>query len=316
MQRITTGARKIFERRFASEKSQETLTNRCFMFSSNNYNLLEFILFPADWLNKSKLNQKLRGKTILVTGASYGIGESLIYELAETGAHLILAARTLEKLLEIKMAVEARGATATVFAVDLTKPEQVENLLEELEKLPGGIDVFINNAGKSIRRSIYESLDRLHDFERTMRLNYFAPVQLMLGLIPILEKNKGHVINVSAANVLLQPAPLWAAYQASKTAFDQWFRAVAPELNARGVAASSVYLPLVRTRMIEPTVAYKNAPAMNPQHVARIICKLIVTRKRTYAPWWLIFGQLGSIVFRHPWESLAPRFTKNKDGQK
>ncbi len=282
------------------------------MFSTYDYNLLEFILFPQVWLNKSTLNRKLRGKTIFVTGASYGIGESLIFELAETGAHLILAARTLEKLLEIKTAVEACGGRATVFAVDLTKPEQVQDLLTELEKLPGGIDVFVNNAGKSIRRSIYESLDRLHDFERTMRLNYFAPVQLLLGLIPILEKNKGHVVNVSAVNVLLQPAPLWAAYQASKAAFDQWFRAVAPELNARGVAATTVYLPLVRTRMIEPTAAYKNAPAMNPQHVARIICKLIATRKRTYAPWWLIFGQLGSIIFRGAWETLAPRFIKSE----
>jgi len=145
-----------------------------------------------------------------------------------------------------------------------------------------------------------------------MAINYFAPVQLLLSLIPILKRNKGHIINVSTVNVLLVPFPYWAAYQASKSAFDTWFRSVAPELNAMGIATSSVYLPLVKTRMILPTKAYQKLPAMSPEHVAKIICRLICTRKRKYRPWWMLPGQFASIMFRGIWETAVPAVLKKK----
>lgn len=109
-----------------------------------------------------------------------------------------------------------------------------------LYQLPNGLDVIVSNAGKSIRRSIHDSLDRYHDFTRTMAINYFAPVRLLLSIIPLLEKNKGQIINVSTINALLLPIPYWAAYQASKGAFDTWFRSVAPELNAIGIATTTI----------------------------------------------------------------------------
>lgn len=284
------------------------------MFSKYGYGFLESLLFFSPvWSSETALARCLKGKTVLITGASFGIGECLVEELAKTGAHLILVARTAEKLEQIKVETEKRGGKITIFPTDLTQTAEIEKLLAELRELPDGVDVFINNAGKSIRRSIYESLDRYHDFTRTMSLNYFAPVQLTLGLIPVLEKNQGHIINVSAVNVLLIPAPFWAAYQASKTAFDNWFRCVAPELNAAKIGATTVYLPLVRTRMIAPTQMYDKMPAMNPRHVAKIICGLIVSRKRVYAPWWLIFGQLASTVFRRPYDWFAPRLLKKRD---
>jgi short-subunit dehydrogenase len=265
---------------------------------------MKLFFFPFLWYSKAKLRRQLAGKTVLITGASYGIGECLAEDLAETEARLVLVARTAEKLQDVKQRVERRGGRADVFACDLTQPAQVEELLKRLQQLPGGIDVVISNAGKSIRRSIFDSLDRLHDFSRTMNLNYFGPVQLLLSLIPTLVERKGHVINVSAVNVLLAPAPKWAAYQASKAAFDQWFRSVGPELNARGVATTSIYLPLVRTRMIEPTAAYRNVPAMQPEHVAQIICRALISRRRSYAPWWLMAGQLASVLLRTPWEIM------------
>jgi short-subunit dehydrogenase len=98
------------------------------------------------------------------------------------------------------------------------------------------------------------------------------------------------------------PAPKWAAYQASKTAFDQWMRSVSPELRRKGVNSSNVYLPLVRTRMIAPTKAYDKMPAMKPEHVARIIAGLIAKGKGTYKPWWAFFGILASVLFRRIWE--------------
>jgi short-subunit dehydrogenase len=249
---------------------------------------------------------------VLITGASYGIGECLAESLAETQARLLLVARTADKLTELKQRVEVRGGRADAFPCDLTSVAEVQTLLQKLHQLPDGIDVFVNNAGKSIRRSIFDSLDRLHDFTRTMNLNYFGPVQLMLSLIPTLVARQGHVINVSAVNVLLAPAPKWAAYQASKTAFDQWFRSVGPELNARGVSTTSIYLPLVRTRMIEPTQEYKHMPAMRPEHVAQLICRAINSRRRAYAPWWLLPGQLASVLFRWPWETIMSRRLKRQ----
>jgi short-subunit dehydrogenase len=209
--------------------------------------------------------------------------------------------------VEVQKRVEAKGGRADVFPCDLSKTEDVSALANRLGQLPKGIDVFVNNAGKSIRRSIFDELDRLHDFTRTMNLNYFGPVQLMLSLIPTLAARRGHVINISAVNVLLLPMPKWAAYQASKTAFDQWLRCVAPELNARGVCTTTIYLPLVKTRMIEPTEVYRNMPAMRPEEAAQLICKAIVSRKRTYAPWWLVPGQLVSNLFRSPLETIVSR---------
>ncbi len=273
---------------------------------------MKLLFFPFLGFSQAKLYQRLAGKTVLITGASYGIGECLAERLAETGAHLLLVARTTEKLAEVKKRVEARGGRADIFPCDLSSAAQVQTLLAEFQQLPAGVDVFVNNAGKSIRRSIFDSLDRLHDFTRTMNLNYFGPVQLMLSLIPVLVARQGHVINISAVNVLLAPLPQWAAYQASKTAFDQWFRSVAPELNARGVSTTTLYLPLVRTRMIAPTAAYKNMPAMQPEHVADLICQAIISRRRVYAPWWLPAGQLASVLFRWPWEVLMSRYLRPK----
>lgn len=276
------------------------------------YSLLEYFLFLPFPLSPKKLRAELAGKTVLITGASYGIGESLAYMLADTRAHLLLVARTEEKLAEVKTRIEQRGGKATIYPTDLSKQEQVEQLTYTLLQIPGGIDIIVNNAGRSIRRSIKDSLGRYHDFTRTMAINYFGPVQLTLSLIPVVEKNKGHIINISALNVLLAPAPYWAAYQASKAAFDNWFRCAIPELNAWGIKTTAIYFPLVRTRMSAPTAAYSNVPAMSPEHAATIICRSIINKNRIYRPWWLFFGQLASLLFWRPWMALNTHYLKRK----
>lgn len=273
---------------------------------------MKLLFFPFLGFSHTQLQERLAGKTVLITGASYGIGECLAELLAETQAYLLLVARTEAKLIEVKQRIEAKGGRADILPCDLRNAAEVQALLDQLQQLPGGIDIFVSNAGHSIQRSIFDSLDRLHDFTRTMNLNYFGSVQLMLGLIPTLEARRGHAINISAVNVLLIPAPKWAAYQASKTAFDQWFRSVSPELNAQGLNTTSIYLPLVRTRMIEPTKVYQNLPAMQPEQVAQLICKAMIERRRTYAPWWLMVGQLGSVLFRGVWEAIAIHHLRRK----
>lgn len=283
------------------------------MAESHKYSLLEHLLFPPKRLNTQKLEKAVKGKTVVITGASFGIGEQLAHRLAAVGAHVVGVARTLEKLEALKIQIESNGGKATIFPSDLTQPDQVKTLIEQLNGLPGGVDILVSNAGKSIKRPLMESLDRFHDFTRTNALNYLGPVQLTLGLIPLLKAHQGQVINISAINVLLAPAPYWAAYQASKAAFDQWFRCAMPELNAAGVATTSLYLPLVKTRMIAPNKAYDKMPAMTPDHVARIICRHMLSRKRKWEPWWNAFGRVGSVILRGPWEFFATRFVKKKN---
>lgn len=277
-----------------------------------NYNLLESLLFAPTYLNKKKLRHVLEGKTILITGASSGIGERVAYVLGEMNVHLILVARREEKLLTMKSEIEKGTAKVSVCKADLRNQEEMERVLAFIHDLPDGLDIVVSNAGLSIQRSITDSLDRYHDFTRTMAINYFAPVQLLLSVIPLLEKNQGQVINVSTINTSLFPMPYWAAYQASKTAFDTWFRSAAPELNVMGIATTSIYLPLVKTPMILPTAAYQNAPAMCPTHVAKIICKSIYTKKKNYSPWWLIFGQLVSVLFRGVFEFIIPKSIRKR----
>lgn len=270
---------------------------------------LEALLFPPTSLHPRALASCLEGKTILITGASSGIGEQLAYLLADYKVHLILVARREDKLRAVKEMVEKRTlpARVTLFPADLRDDEALSGLVRFLHQLPQGLDLVVSNAGHSIHRSIYQSLDRYHDFTRTMAINYAAPVQLLLSVIPLLEQAQGHIIQVSTINVLLHPFPEWAAYQASKSAFDNWFLSVAPELNAAGIATSSVYLPLVRTPMMAPTAAYEKLPAMTASQAARVIGRLMYTRKKTFKPWWVIFGQLGSVLFRGWLEQLLPR---------
>lgn len=296
------------------------------------YSLLERILFPRTAMDMSRLQHVLKGKTILITGASSGIGEQLALLLGRCDVRLILTARNEERLQAVKAAIEGsnyapgeeavqrrnedptetRRANVSIFSADLRDEDQLEALLDFIRMQPGQPDIVISNAGLSIRRSIFDSLDRAHDFSRTIAINYTAPLRLLLALIPRLQQAGGHIVNVSTVNMALIPFPYWAAYLSSKAAFDTWFRAAAPELNARGIATTSVYLPLVRTPMIAPTAAYANMPAMSAEHAARWIAKSLYTRKHRSQPWWLPFGQLASIAGRGVWERIALRVLRGR----
>lgn len=283
----------------------------------HRYSVIERFLFPSARLNEEKLEKAVRGKTVLITGASSGIGEQTALLLGRLPVHLLLVARREDKLQEVKRLIESNGeAQATIVAADMRRDEELEALLQMLHEEQNAPDIVISNAGLSIRRSIYASLDRYHDYTRTMSINYLAPVKLLLSVIPGLERRQGQVINVSTINTSLIPLPKWSAYQASKAAFDTWFRSAAPELNAAGIITTSIYLPLVRTPMIEPTTVYKSMPAMSPEHVARIIAKSIYTKHRKWQPWWLFIGQAASLMLRGLWEKwMARRLGKQRGKQ-
>nr|WP_309098682.1 SDR family NAD(P)-dependent oxidoreductase [Fredinandcohnia onubensis] len=256
--------------------------------------MLESFLFFPTYLNKEKLQAHLTGKTIVITGASSGIGKEVAYQLANIQCHLILVARRGELLKIIKNDIEKQKVKVSIIQADLRNEDELASFLTFLHNQQT-LDIIVNNAGLSIRRSIYESLDRYHDITRTMAINYFAPVKTVLSTIPMLQKSKGQIINVSTINAKLSPVPYFAAYQASKSAFDIWLRSVLPELHTNKIATTSIYLPLVRTPMIEPTPGYRNVPAMSQHHAANIICKSMYTRRKKYQPWWLVFGQLVSV---------------------
>ncbi len=256
----------------------------------------EKILFPPVLLNAEKINRKLKGKTVLITGASKGIGRAIAEQTASNNIHFILVARSIDLLKEVEATLLQKGATIQIIVADLREESDVDSIINQLSH----VDIIISNAGKSIRRSLWDSLDRFTDIDRTAKVNYLGPTRLILGLLPKMKKN-GVIINVSALNVLLNPAKKWAVYQGSKAAFDQWFRSIVPELKQRGVKGKSVYLPLVRTAMIAPTEHYKKYPAMSPEAVAKIIARLMVNKRSRYRPWWLPFVQFFDFFFGRIW---------------
>lgn len=271
------------------------------------------MLFPWFPYSSKKLGKQVHGKTIVITGASFGIGEQLAIELSHHRVHLVLIARSPDKLQEVKSLVEVNGSTASIIPADLYKEEETDRVLDQLKSLPG-IDVFVNNAGKSIMRPLMHSLERYHDVTRTNSLNYLAPVKLIMGLMPILIKQKAQIISVSAINVLLVPAPYWSVYQASKTAFDQWFRCNIAEWKALGISAGRAYFPLVRTRMIEPNPLYKHVPAMPVEQAAKILAKMCYTRRAVYKPWWTVFAESASFFCRRLFEYVSALHVKRKSG--
>jgi NAD(P)-dependent dehydrogenase (short-subunit alcohol dehydrogenase family) len=215
---------------------------------------------------------------VLLTGASSGIGEATARRLGSAGGTVALVARRVEELERVAGEVEARGGTASVHPCDLTDLDAVTAVAGDVLDAHGRVDVLVNNAGHSIRRAIRRSYDRIHDFERTMQLNYLGAVQLTLGVLPIMRAHqRGHIVNVSTYAVQGM-IPRFAAYAASKAALDAFADCVAAEVRHDGVRFTTVHMPLVRTNMIAPTRVYAHLPAISPDRAAGIVCDAIVRR--------------------------------------
>ena len=241
-----------------------------------------------------KLKQRVMGKNILITGASSGIGLTTAYQLADAGAHVILVARTKETLEQVKQDIEARGGRATVFPCDLNDLKAIDEVAKQILAEIDNIDILINNAGRSIRRAVHESVDRFHDFERTMQLNYFGAVRLVMNLLPhMMVRRSGHIINISSIGVLAN-ATRFSAYVASKAAMDAFSRCLSAEVNSHKIATTSIYMPLVRTPMIAPTKIYKYVPTLSPEEAADLIAYAIVKRPKKVATH---LGRLASITY-------------------
>jgi NAD(P)-dependent dehydrogenase (short-subunit alcohol dehydrogenase family) len=273
------------------------------------------------------LRHALQDRVILITGASSGIGRAVSLEASRHGARVILVSRTKEKLDEVKQEIEKVGGRAYVYPTDLADMDACGEMLDRVLKEHGFVDVLINNAGRSIRRSMEASYDRFHDFQRTMQLNYFGAVKLMLGVLPVMrERKSGHIINIASIGAQAYP-PRFGAYVASKAALAGLARCVGPEVSDYGVAITNVYMPLVRTPMIAPTSMYRNFPTISPEEAAELVMSAILTRPPEVST---RLGKLGELVdvlspgllhlvmtaAYHAFPESAPDAKAKKDGQK
>ncbi|HJR25047.1 MAG TPA: SDR family NAD(P)-dependent oxidoreductase, partial [Acidimicrobiales bacterium] len=215
-----------------------------------------------------------------------GIGAAAARRLARAGAVVLLVARRVEELAALRDEIERAGGRAYVHPCDLADPEAVEALATRVLEDHGHVDVVVSNAGKSIHRWISQSYDRFHDFERTTQVNYLGPARLIVALLPSMRaRGQGHLVSVGTAGAYFG-APGWTAYVASKTAFDTWLRGVAPEAAVDGVTTTTLYLTLVRTPMVGSSAGLTRAPSMHVDEAAGMVCRAIVERPRTIAPWW------------------------------
>jgi NAD(P)-dependent dehydrogenase (short-subunit alcohol dehydrogenase family) len=267
---------------------------------------IDLVANPARISDPDKLRAAISGKNVLVTGASFGVGEATARKVAAAGATVLVVARSADRLHDLAASINAGGGKAVAYPTDLTDEVAVGALTKQIGEEHGALDIVVSNAGKSLRRSLHDQYDRPHDFQRTIDINYLGPIQLLLGVLPAMrEQHRGHIVNVSSVAVRVPPGPQWGVYQASKGAFDRWLRSVAPELHADGVDVSSVYFALVRTRMIEPTPILRKLPGLDPDEAADVIAKAIIQRPRTIAPPWVGPVELASVLLAGPADRAA-----------
>ena len=245
-----------------------------------------------DLLIDRTLKGTVKGKVVLITGGSSGIGLATAHKVAAAGATTIIIARDPEKLAAAKKEIEAKGHSVVTYSADVSDASQCEELVRKLEDVHGGVDILVNNAGRSIRRAIENSFDRYHDFERTMSVNYYGALRLTLGLLPMMiKKRRGHVINISSIGVLTN-APRFSAYVASKAAMDAWTRCASSEFADMGIQFTTINMPLVKTPMIAPTKIYNQVPTLNPDEAADMVVEGIVYKPVRIATRLGVFGEV------------------------
>jgi NAD(P)-dependent dehydrogenase (short-subunit alcohol dehydrogenase family) len=258
-------------------------------------------LDPDLFIDRS-LSGRVKDKVVVVTGGSSGIGQATALKLADAGAKVVIVARDPEKLEATRKEIEGRGGRCFVYSCDLTDMGAIDALSQKILAEHRVVDFLVNNAGRSIRRAVLNSLDRFHDFERTMQLNYFGAVKLILAFLPkMAEQKRGQIINISSIGVLSR-APRFSAYVASKSALDAFSECAASEFLDRGIYVTTINMPLVRTPMIAPTKIYENVPTLSPEEAADLVVEAIVHRPVRIATRLGIFAAIS--------HAIAPKITQ------
>ena len=229
------------------------------------------------------LQQRVSGRAVVITGASSGIGEALANRLGDAGAKVLLVARSADKLDAVKRSIEARGGTAFAYPGDLSDAEDTQRLISTVLEQHAQVDILVNNAGISIRRSVQKSYDRVHDFERTLSLNFLGAVRLIMGFLPGMRAQKqGQIINVSTIGVQVN-VPRYGAYIASKAALDAFSRVLAVEALKDGVKVTTIYMPLVKTPMMKSTTIYDAFPMRTAEQATDLVVEGIIRQPKRVA---------------------------------
>lgn len=227
---------------------------------------------------RRRVRRDLTGKHVLITGASSGIGRAAALAVAAKGAVVLLLARREEELAGVVLEVRAAGGLAYGYRCDVTDPESAEHAVKTILDEHDHVDMLVNNAGRSIRRAVHRSTDRIHDFERTMAVNYFGAVRMTLALLPQMrERKSGHIVNISSAGVQVA-TPRFAAYLASKAALDKFAEVTAAEMLADNITFTTIHMPLVRTPMIAPSG--NQGPSESPEWAAATIVRALSERPK------------------------------------
>ena len=244
------------------------------------------LAYPTISLSPDITREYFSGKWVLVTGASHGIGRALTEKLISAGANVFLIARSEEDLRLLCAKAKQTGSSADYCAIDLRDREKLKQLCQRLRKTLPQLDYFFCNAGKSIHRKVNDAQDRLHDYDRTIDLNYRSLVALSLAILPVLKASKGRIIYSSSVSTLYPMAPGWSAYHASKSAANTWCETANSEFAPLGVRVQIAFLPLVHTAMSDVNEQYKHLPAYSPADAANILLKLAIRKNKSYKPWW------------------------------
>ncbi len=248
------------------------------------------------------LEGKIKGKVVVVTGGTSGIGEATAIKLSEAGAKVVIVARDPEKAHATLAKIKEAGGHAKFYSCDLADLASCDKLVASVLKDYGACHYLVNNAGRSIRRGIANSFDRFHDFERTMQLNYFGSLRLIMGFLPIMMKQDfGHIINISSIGVLTQ-SPRFSAYVASKSALDAFTGCAASEFVDNHINFTTINMPLVRTPMIAPTKMYNSVPTLSPEQAADLVVEAIVYKPVRIAT---RLGIAGAVL-----HAVSPKLTK------
>jgi NAD(P)-dependent dehydrogenase (short-subunit alcohol dehydrogenase family) len=265
------------------------------------------------------------GRVVVITGATSGIGLETARKVAAAGAKTIICARKQEELDATQAELRAAGGDVHAYSVDVADTESCDRFIAAVLKDHGHVDVLVNNAGRSIRRSVNLSYDRFHDYERTMQVNYFGALRLIMGFLPSMSARKrGHIVNILSIGVQVNQ-PRFSAYVASKAALGAFSRCAGPEFHHRNISFTNIYMPLVRTPMIAPTKMYDNIPTLSPDDAANMIVKGIIEKPKRIATrlgtmgelMWAAAPDVTNILFNTTYrlfpDSAAARGEKGKE---
>ncbi len=220
----------------------------------------------------------LVGKHVIITGASSGIGRASAIAVAERGATVFALARNTDALDALVAEIRASGGQAHAFTCDVTDSASVEHTVKDILGRFTHIDYLVNNAGRSIRRSVSASTDRLHDYERVMAVNYFGAVRMVLALLPHWQERRfGHVVNVSSAAVLAR-TPRYSAYAPSKAALDAFSEVAGTETLSDHITFTNIHMPLVSTPMIAPSRRLNPMPPITAEHAAAMVVRGLIEK--------------------------------------